>query len=129
MAPATEADYRQAKPILIAILEDLRKASEGKDFARVTWNQYVLCAPGTIFTAEGPEADYFDRTFRKTFRISDGKRTEGVKIVFRKGEADGLSYKITPEKDRITVEAPTAEGLRKGADNWIQAMDASGVWF
>ena len=129
MAPATEADYRQAKPILIAILEDLRKASEGKDFARVTWNQYVLCAPGTIFTAEGPEADYFDRTFRKTFRISDAKRTEGVKIVFRKGEADGLSYKITPEKDRITVEAPTAEGLRKGADTWIQAMDASGVWF
>ena len=95
----------------------------------MTWNRYVLCAPGTIFTAEGPEADYFDRTFRKTFRISDAKRADGVKIVFKQGEADGLSYKITPETDQIIVEAPTVEGLRKAADNWIRTMDARGIWF
>ncbi|MBQ9337816.1 MAG: hypothetical protein IJS14_11040 [Lentisphaeria bacterium] len=129
MAAATEADYRQAKPILLSILEDLRKAAEGKDFARVTWNEFVLCSPETIFKAEGPEADHFDRAFRKAFRISDAKRAEGVKIVFRKGEADGLSYKISPEKDRIVVEAPTEENLHKAADNWIRTMDPSGVWF
>ena len=117
------------KTILLSILEDFRKATQGKDFARVTWNQFVLCSPETIFAAEGPESDYFTEAFRNAFRLTDAKRDTGVKIVFRKGEADGLSYKIVPEKDRIVIEAPNDEGLRRAADNWIQTMDSSGVWF
>ena len=129
MEPATITDYRKAKPILLSILDDFRKATAGKDFGCVTWNQYVLRSPETIFAAEGPEADYFAKAFRKTFRVPDGKTSEGVKIVFRKGDADGLSYKIMPEKDRIVVEAPTEENLRKAADNWIRTMDSTGIWF
>ena len=129
MLPATEDDYRQAKPILLDILETLRKATAGKDFARVTWNDFVLCEPGRIFQAEGPEADYFNAAFRKAFRIPDGKREAGLKIVFKIAPADGLSYRIVPEKDRITVIAPTAEGLMKAANNWIKTMDSTGIWF
>ncbi|MBO4633580.1 MAG: hypothetical protein J5858_16820 [Lentisphaeria bacterium] len=129
MQGATEEDYRQAKPLLLDILESLRKATAGKDFARVTWNQYVLCEPGMIFQAEGPEADYFAAAFRKAFRLADGERKAGLKIVFKQAPADGLSYRIEPSKDQITVIAPTAEGLRKAADNWINTMDSTGVWF
>ncbi|MBO4648483.1 MAG: hypothetical protein J5806_10035 [Lentisphaeria bacterium] len=129
MQPASMADYLQAKAALLKLAEKIRKATEGKDFARVTWNEYALCEPAVIFQAEGPEADYFTAAFRKAFRIPEGKREPGVKIVFRIAPTGKLSYRIMPEKDRIVVEAPNAEGLRKAADNWINTMDPSGIWF
>ena len=123
------ADYLQAKAALLKLAEKIRKATEGKDFARVTWNEYALCEPAVIFQAEGPEADYFTAAFRKAFRIPEGKREPGVKIVFKIAPTGDLSYRIDREKDRITVTAPTAEGLRKAADNWINTMDPSGIGF
>ena len=82
-----------------------------------------------IFQAEGPESDYFSAAFRKAFRIADGKRKPGIKVLFRTAPTDDLSYRIEREKDRITVTAPNADGLRKAADNWIRTMDPAGIWF
>ena len=129
MESASLADYLQAKTALLRLLEKIRSATEGKDFAEVSWNGMKLCEPGMIFQAEGPEADYFNAAFRKAFRIADGKRKPGIKVIFRTAPTDELSYRIEREKDRITVTAPNAEGLRKAADNWIQTMDSSGIWF
>ena len=129
MERASLADYLQAKTALLRLLEKIRSATEGKDFAEVSWNGMKLCEPGMIFQAEGPEADYFTAAFRKAFRIADGKRKPGIKVIFRTAPTDELSYRIEREKDRITVTAPNAEGLRKAADNWIQTMDPAGIWF
>ena len=104
MESASLADYLQAKSVLIRLLENIRSATVGKDFAEVVWNGMKLCEQGVIFQAEGHEADYFTAAFRKAFRIER-------------------------EKDRITVTAPNAEGLRKAADNWIRTMDPAGIWF
>ena len=66
---------------------------------------------------------------RKAFRIADGKRKPGIKVVFKIAPTDELSYRIERTADGITVTAPTAEGLRKAADNWIRTMDPAGIWF
>ena len=129
MERASLADYLQAKTALLRLLEKIRSATEGKDFGEVVWNGMKLCGPGVIFQAEGPESDYFSAALRKAFRIADGKRKPGIKVVFRTAPTDDLSYRIEREKDRITVTAPNAEGLRKAADNWIRTMDPAGIWF
>ena len=129
MERAALADYLKAKTALVALLEKIREATAERDLARVTWNGIALCEPAVIFQAEGPEADYFTAAFRKAFRIPEGKRGPGVKIVFKMAPTGDLSYRIEREKDRITVTAPTAEGLRKAAGNWINTMDPSGIWF
>ena len=40
--------FREAAKYLLTV----QNTTEGKDFARVTWNQYVLCSPETITTSQ-----------------------------------------------------------------------------
>jgi len=59
MERASLADFLQAKSALIRLIENIRSATIGKDFAEIVWNGMKLCEPGVIFQAGGPEADYF----------------------------------------------------------------------
>jgi len=127
--PASEADYRKAHEKLLEILEEINAATAGQDFARVTWNDLDLYRDGKIFKAEGPGSESFSKAFRDYFRLKKTDADNGIRVIFRIGKADGLTYKIIKDKNSITIEAPTEEALRRGGDYWMRTMDAVGLRF
>ena len=127
--PVSEADYQNAHDQLLGILEEINAAAAGQDFAKVSWNDLELYRGGRIFKADGPGSESFSKAFRDYFRLEKTEAYNGIRVIFQIGKADGLTYKIVKDKNRVMIEAPTEEDLRRAGDIWIRTMDAVGLRF
>lgn len=126
--PGTVTEYEEARKILLHILEQIKTATAGHDFGRIAWNGIILYDSTSMFQAHGPESAFFTKSFLKRFHLKTGARRKSLEIRFRLTDTGKQSYRIIRGKDGISVEASSVENLRKAGLNWMQTMDADGVW-
>ena len=126
---ASFQDFEQGRNQLLDLLAEIKKATEGRNFGRIVWNGLTLWDRGRKFQVTGPGSDHFLSAFRKRFNLPDVRSDKAdIEIVFKLGQPGGQSYRISREGRRIEIEAADQEHLQLAARNWLQTMDAAGIW-
>ena len=127
--PPSFQDYELGRNQLLDLLAEIKKSTGGKDFGLIIWNGMILWNRGQKFRVSGPESEHFLSAFRRKFNLPEvpmGKTN--IEIVFKLGNPGKLSYRISRKDNRIEIEAASKEDLHQAAGNWLQTMDATGIW-